>query len=57
MYNSRMIDKFNKVKVTTYLGKMQLHELKILAQKMETSYATLIRIAVGEYLKNKEREK
>jgi hypothetical protein len=52
-YNVDMINKSNKVKVTTYLGRTQFGNLKILATQMEVSYATLIRMAVGKYLKNK----
>ncbi len=48
-----MINKLNKVRVTTYLGKKQFSELKILADKMEASYATLIRVAINEYLERK----
>jgi len=48
-----MINKSNKVKITTYLGRTQFGNLKILATQMEVSYATLIRMAVGKYLKNK----
>ena len=52
-YNVDMINKSNKVKITTYLGRTQFGNLKILATQMEVSYATLIRMAVGKYLKNK----
>jgi len=48
-----MINKLNKIKITTYIGKVQFNELKLLAQKMETSYATIIRMAIAEYLKLK----
>ena len=51
-----MINKLNKVKVTTYLGKKQFDELRVLAGKMEASYATLIRMAISEFLKSKEKK-
>jgi predicted DNA binding CopG/RHH family protein len=50
-----MINKSNKVKITTYLGKNQFSQLKERAIRMEISYATLIRMAVDKYLKEKDK--
>jgi len=52
-----MIKNTNMIKTTVYLGRNQVVELKQYACKMELSYASLLRIAVGDYLKKLDRRK
>jgi hypothetical protein len=51
-----MIKNIGKEKISLYFFKNQISDLKIIAHRMEVPYASLVRLAVKEFI-NRENKK